>query len=313
MSRLLTSSKPGCIGLAAGVLAVLVVGAQVTAREPANAMQNNGTPDGGALSVVTDAHDYPYEFYAEDGKTVIGLEADLWQEIARRLHRHIQVSSVDFSGLIPGVQSGRYKLGMECLTDSPVREQQITFIDYARSPVPQAYALKTAGFVPHEPMDLCGRKVAMQVGLDYGDDLDALTLRCKAKGKLPVSIMAYPSLSSVLMALYSGRVDFIIGDNVSFSVIQEHAHGGVYAVDIGAVPKKVGVIVNRNDPDTERAVFHAFRSMKSDGTYDRLFRKWNAVQLEEQGNITINGATAATSMGGQEKAAGTQHGNARFE
>jgi polar amino acid transport system substrate-binding protein len=121
--------------LVLGVLLGLVVSgtaAMSAPRDPAlAAMLPDEVRKAGVITLATDAHYPPCEFFAEDNKTVIGFEPEIWNAVGDRLGVRIDVVSITFNGLIPGVESGRYALAMECISDSAEREQQVTFIDNA--------------------------------------------------------------------------------------------------------------------------------------------------------------------------------------
>jgi polar amino acid transport system substrate-binding protein len=61
------------------------------------------------------------------GGGVEGFQIDLFNEVARRMHRDIVIESASFSGLIPALQSGRYDFLTAPTTVTPERAQALLF------------------------------------------------------------------------------------------------------------------------------------------------------------------------------------------
>ncbi len=68
----------------------------------------------------------PHAFPKPGGGTQ-GFNIDLFQEVARRMHREITIDSVSFSTLIPGMQSGRYDFVAAPTTVTKERAEAMLF------------------------------------------------------------------------------------------------------------------------------------------------------------------------------------------
>src|SRR6201999_4310219 len=84
----------------------------------------------GTLTVAADATYAPDEFIDKDGKTVIGMDADLAQALGKALGLKVNVENPSFDGIIPGLASGKYDLGMSSFTDTKEREKTVDFVTY---------------------------------------------------------------------------------------------------------------------------------------------------------------------------------------
>ena len=85
--------------------------------------------DAGVINLVTDAKYPPFQYIDDAGK-MVGFEVDLWDAIAERLNVKVEVTSVAFDSMIPGVQSGRWDISMEGITDNAERQAVVRFVDY---------------------------------------------------------------------------------------------------------------------------------------------------------------------------------------
>ena len=68
----------------------------------------------GVLSMATEATFPPYEYY--DGDAIVGIDVEIAQAIADKLGLELQVTDIAFDSIIPGVQSGKYDLGLAGMT-----------------------------------------------------------------------------------------------------------------------------------------------------------------------------------------------------
>src|ERR1035437_5961925 len=115
-----TSSAAGAPPGAAAPAADATVAAQVPA-----AIKSKGT-----LTVAADASYAPNEFFASDGHTVIGMDADLSKALAAVMGIKADIVNETFDGIIPGLASGKYDMGASSFTDNKLREKTVNFVDY---------------------------------------------------------------------------------------------------------------------------------------------------------------------------------------
>ena len=82
----------------------------------------------GKLTMATNATFPPYEYY--EGKKVIGIDAEIAGEIAKKLNLELEIADIEFDSIVPGVQSGKYDMGMAGLT---VNEDRLKSVDFTTS------------------------------------------------------------------------------------------------------------------------------------------------------------------------------------
>ncbi len=232
----------------------------------------------GILTLATDAHHPPCESFAEDNRTMIGFEPDIWNAIGARLGVKIVPVSIDFDGLIPGVQSGRYNLAMECMSDDTQREKQVTFIDYAYATA-VVYELASTASATSDPLSLCGRVAAAQIGTDFVASLEHVSQSCIAHGKAPLSIRQFPSNAAVLLALYARRVDFMLNDLDAVSELKKNAPAPLKVTDVGFPLFTVGAVVKTADTGLAHALLAALQELHADGGYAAIMKKWDITAL----------------------------------
>jgi ABC-type amino acid transport substrate-binding protein len=132
---------------------------------------------GGTLTVAADASYAPDEFLASDGKTVIGMDADLADAIGKVLGLKVTVTNVSFDAIIPALQDGRYDLGMSSFTDTADREKSVDFVTYFSAGT-SFYVAANGGPDIQTLSDLCGHTVAVEAGTTEESDARAQAKKC---------------------------------------------------------------------------------------------------------------------------------------
>jgi len=232
----------------------------------------------GILRLATDAHHPPCESFADDNQTMVGFEPDIWNALGARLGVRIKASSIDFDGLILGVQSGRYDMAMECMSDDKQREKQVTFIDYAYATA-VVYELAASAAASPNPLSLCGRRAGAQIGTDFVASLEHVSQNCVAYGKAPLVVQMFPSNAAVLLALYAQRVDFILNDLDAVSELKKNAPATLKVTDVGFPLFTVGAVVKTDDVALANALLAALEELHADGEYDSIMKKWGITGL----------------------------------
>lgn len=243
--------------------------------------------DAGVIKLATEAKYPPFETFAEDGKTMVGFEVELWDEIAKRLGVKIDAVSVAFDSLIPGVQSGRWDIAMEAISDNLERQQVVSFVDYGYT-TPAAYVLE--GDAATDIPGLCGRKGGAQSGTEYVDVIaHRIAPACTKDGKPEPSSAEYGSADAVLLALYSGRVDFVITDSASAKEIKANAPKPVRILTSEAFPRPMsGIAFRKSETDLGQALLAALEEVMADGTYEAIYKKWDVLPMRLEIKPGIN-------------------------
>lgn len=77
------------------------------------------------LVMATNAEFPPYEYI--DGDMYYGIDVEVAQLIATKLGYDLKIENVSFDSIIPGVQSGKYSMGMAGLTVNDERLESVDF------------------------------------------------------------------------------------------------------------------------------------------------------------------------------------------
>jgi polar amino acid transport system substrate-binding protein len=243
----------------------------------------------GQLTVAADATYAPDEFIAPDGKTVIGMDADMAKAIADLMGLKASVQNIPFDSIIPGLAAGKYNLGMSSFTDTKEREQTVDFVTYATAGS-SFYVAADGGPDIATLDDLCGQKVGAEKGTTQADDASAQSKKCTDAGKPAVSVSVFPDQNGVNLALSSGRVDVAMADTpvAAYAVKQSDGKLKISGDSYGDAPYGIAMA---KDSGLQQPVLAAVKALIADGTYKKILDYW-VLPSDEISNPTINGATS---------------------
>ena len=257
--------------------------AAVAATVPA-AIKSKGT-----LTVAADASYAPNEFIGPDGKTVVGMDADLSKALAAVMGLKANVVNATFATIIPGLAAGKYDLGASSFTDTKVREKTVDFVDYFQAGT--SFFTKSSGGTSVSGLaDLCGKSVSVESGTTEESDAKAQSAKCKTAGKPVVNVLVFPTQSAANLALSSGRAQISMADS-PVAAYQVKQSGGTFKLvgqTYGTAP--YGLAVPKTSGLT-KPLLAALEVLMKDGTYSSILAHWGV----QSGAITkpaINGATS---------------------
>ncbi len=241
----------------------------------------------GTLRVAADATYPPNESIATDGKTVVGMDADLAKAIGGALGLKVTVVNGTFDSIIPGLASGKYDLGMSSFTDTKEREQTVDFVTYFTAGT-SFYVKAQGGPAVGGLADLCGQKVAVEKGTTQAADVTAQSKKCVAAGKPAVKLSVFPDQNGANLAINSGRADIGMADSpvADYQVSKSNGQFKVVGKPYGTAP--YGIAIPKGN-GMAKPVLSGLKALIADGRYAAILKKWGV----QDGALTspqINGA-----------------------
>jgi polar amino acid transport system substrate-binding protein len=237
--------------------------------------------------VAADATYAPNEFIASNGKTVVGMDPDLAVALAGVMGVKVKVVNATFDSIIPGLQSGKYDLGMSSFTDTKARQKVVDFVTYFSAGT-SFYVKASGGPAISSLASLCGHKVAVEKGTTQQDDSTAQSAKCKKAGKAGVTVSTFPDQNGVNLALSSGRAEVAMADSpvAAYQVKQSHGTFKVSGKSYGTAP--YGIAIPKGS-GLAKPVHDALVVLIKNGKYKQILTKWG-VQQGAISNPKINGA-----------------------
>jgi polar amino acid transport system substrate-binding protein len=238
------------------------------------------------LTVAADATYAPNEFIGPDGRTVVGMDADLANALAAVMGVKVKVVNATFATIIPGLQSGKYDLGMSSFTDTKAREKVVDFVTYFSAGT--AFYTKTGGPTINTLADLCGHTVAVERGTTQEMDASAQNGKCKKAGKKGVTVHVYDTQTAANLAISSGRAEVGMADSPVAAYIVKQSNGKFKLTGTVYGTAPYGIAIPKGN-GMARPILAGLKVLMSDGAYKSILTKWG-IQAGAITNPKINGA-----------------------
>jgi polar amino acid transport system substrate-binding protein len=227
----------------------------------------------GKIKIGTDPTYAPNEFLDTDGKTVIGFDVDLFNAVAAKLGLQTEWEAAKFAAIIPGVQSGKYEIGVSSFTINDERKQQVNMVSYFSAGT--QWGTKKGNPAGVQPDDACGKKVAVQTDtVQHTEDLPKRQEDCKSAGKPAMTVDPYQAQDQATAAVVSGKDDAMLADSpvVAYAVKQTSGQLELLGDIYDSAP--YGYVVKKDQTEFAQALADAVAALVSDGTYKTILTKW---------------------------------------
>lgn len=233
-----------------------------TVAVPAVATADDAKP---VIEAVTDPSFVPFEMKDDDSDKMIGFDMDILHEVADRAGFDYHLRTMDFNGIIPALQTGNADLAIAGMTITKKRAKVVDFTDPYYNSGLRILVPKSSDV--DDLSDLKGKKIGSKIGSTSYDYL-------KKKFGDGADIKPFPGSADMYLALMSHSVDAVFYDapNVAYFA-QTKGNGRVHTVGPLYEGQKYGIAFKQGSQWVEPAN-KALASMKQDGTYDKIYKKW---------------------------------------
>ncbi|MFI5042084.1 MAG: ABC transporter substrate-binding protein [Acidimicrobiales bacterium] len=254
----------------------------------ASALLPSAVKSKGSVIVALDATYAPDEMVDTDGKTVIGLDADLSEAIGQVLGLKVSLVNATFNTIIPGLLSGKFDIGNSSFTDTKAREQQVDFVTYFTAG--EGFYVEANSNVAFNGLDsLCGHKVSVEAGTTEESDAQAQSKTCTSAGKPAVTVLSFQDQNAANLAVSSARAELGFSDSQVAAYIVQQSNGQFKLVGEPFSTAPYGIAVPKHG--TAPAILAAVKDLMSEGIYAKILDKWG-VSAGAISNPVINGATS---------------------
>jgi polar amino acid transport system substrate-binding protein len=227
----------------------------------------------GVLRIGTDASYAPMSSFGPDGRTIVGLEPDLADDLGRVLGVRVRFVNTNFTDLIPQVAHGDLDLAMSAMTDTPARARMVDFVDYFNAGTAIVVQRGNPSGVT-DIQDLCGRAVAVEKGTTQVDLLRRAQKNCTADR---IEVRTYATNSDAVVQLRTGRVVAVLNDLPPAAfLVNDPSTTSHYqlASTTQYEPGLYGIAVRRGQAGLRDAVQGACERLLRSGRYAEDLTKW---------------------------------------
>ncbi|MDW8846854.1 lysine/arginine/ornithine ABC transporter substrate-binding protein ArgT [Erwinia sp. P7711] len=225
------------------------------------------------LRIGTDPTYAPFESKNAQGQ-LVGFDIDLANEICKRIETKCTYVESDFDALIPSLKAKKIDAIISSLSITEKRQQEIAFSEKLYAANARLIAPKGSKIMP--TLDSLKGKT---IGLLQGTTQETYANQnWRPQG---ITVTPYANQDLVYQDLTAGRIDAAFQDEVAASegflkqpAGKDYAFAGPAVKDEKIFGVGTGMGMRKDDADLKAAIDKAFDSLRKDGTYDKLAKKY---------------------------------------
>lgn len=247
-------------------LAVLMIAACFTGCSKGTTLKD--IQKAGKLVMATSPDFPPFEELQADG-TVTGIEVEIMELICKELGVKLEIKQMSFDSVLPGVQAGKYDVGVSGISVTPKREKNVLFT--------APYCLAAQAIVVLEGSDitnkagLTGKKIAVQ----EGTTAETFCLENNYE------IQSYKANSDAQLALTTGKVAaWVIDDLTAKEMVDTYNASNpakkLVILEEAMTTEPYAFAFQKGSDDLVKKINEILDKLVADGTVKAIFEKYNA-------------------------------------
>ena len=214
------------------------------------------------LSIGTSPDFPPFENLDGSG-AVTGIEIDILEKVCEEYGWTLEINQMDFDSVLPGVQAGKFVLGVSGITVTEERQKNALFTQ------PYCMAAQAIVVTADSPItckaDLEGLRVSVQTGTTAES-------YCMAEG---YEVNAYQANSDAQAAVLSGKVDaWVIDDLTAKDMVDTYNAtnpGALVVLDEAMTSEPYAFAASFDNQEVIDQIDAALDKMLADGTIAQIF------------------------------------------
>lgn len=228
----------------------------------------------GKIVIGTDASYKPNEYFAADGKTIQGMDVDLFTAVMQKFGVKTEFQNAAFDSIILGVQSGKFDVGVSSFTINDERKKVVDFVSYYKAGT--LWAVGKGNPKKVDPNNACGQNVGVQTGTVQVTDLQDRSKKCTAAGKPAINILQQDEQSKITLDLTSGKIAAMAADSpVVVSAVLE-SDGALEQVGDMYDAAPYGYALPKGQDEFAKAIAQALTELEKSGDYDKILTNWKS-------------------------------------
>ncbi|WP_100489103.1 glutamine ABC transporter substrate-binding protein GlnH [Sporolactobacillus pectinivorans] len=218
------------------------------------------------INVGTDTSFVPFEYLDQKTNKYVGFDMDLLKALSKQSKVKYQLSTMDFNGLLPALQTGKLDMVIAGVTITNERKKTIDFSTPYYNSGFYILVRKNEKNITNFK-SLKGKVVATKQGTSA---LDYINTNLKDAKK----IVPFPNIDQAYMDLLNGSADAVIFDapNIDYYIKTE---GNNQVKKVGELldGQQYGIAYPKNSKLTKKMDV-ALKALMDNGTYSKIYKKW---------------------------------------
>jgi len=227
--------------------------------------EEEATTDGKVYTVATDNAYVPFEYLDDETGELVGFDIDLITTLAEEAGIEIEIETLEFSGIVAGLGSGKFDIGIAGMTITEERKENIDFTQpYYEAGLILAVTEENLDEIQSID-DVDGKVVATRQGSTSQEYLEENT------EAIPE---AFPEIVEAYQNTLAGRADAVLYDLPNVQYYSEtEAGGALITVGEKLTGEDYGIGFPKGS-EIRDLIDDALTTIKEDGRYDDIYEKW---------------------------------------
>src|SRR5699024_9285359 len=234
--------------------------------------EDAGSADKDVFTVATDNSYAPFEFIDDETGELEGFDVELIEALADEAGIEIEIQQLEFDGIVAGVGSGKFDIGIAGMTITEERKENIDF----SQPYYEAgliLAVQEDNDEIQSIDDVDGKVIATRVGSTSENYL---------KENTDAEPEAFPEIVEAYQVTLQGKVDAVLYDLPNVQYYSNKETGGkLKTVGEKLTGEDYGIAFPKGS-ELRDEIDDALTTLKDDGTYGDIYEKWFGERPEDE-------------------------------
>ena len=253
------------------LLAVLVMTVSLVAcgqsKESTNSSEaaaENGSEEKDTWVMAINATFPPFESIDNGTDNYVGIDIDIANHIAEKLGKELEINDMQFSALVPTMESGRADIIISGISPTEERKEVLSFSNPYYFPMNAIICAKGADYT--ELSQLEGKNIGVSMGTSYAEI---------AKSVKDATVSELDSTPLVVQDILSGRCDAGIFDATQAAVfVQENEGLECHIISSEITLEDTFAIALLKDSEYVEQINEILAEMNEDGTLHEILVKY---------------------------------------
>ncbi|MGF6697681.1 cystine transport system substrate-binding protein [Paraburkholderia sp. MM5496-R1] len=258
-------------GLLKKLLATALIGASLSAVTAHAEDLLDQVKQRGTLRIGLEGTFPPFNSKAPSGE-LVGYDVDIAKAVAAKLGVKPEFVTTEWSGIIAGLQAGKFDVIVNQVGITDARKQTLDFSPAYTYSAAQLIQRKndTRQFTSLE--DLKGKKLGVGLGTNYMD---------MAKAVPGIDVKTYPGAPEYLRDLAAGRLDAALNDRLMLAYLLKNSNLPLRTGANVGPGNPSGIPFRKGNPKFAQAIDDAMTQLEADGTFTKISDKWFGIDVSK--------------------------------
>ncbi len=244
--------------------------------------KTDSTDSDNTIVIATDATLPPMSFIGDD-KEVDGFEPELAKALAKEANLKIKLINVEWAGLFGGLITKKFDAVISSVTILEERKEKMAFsIPYLKSGLALVIRKDTEGITGLADVKAKNITVGAQIGT---------TAYFLLEKESNLKIKGYQLYGHAIADLIKGEIGAVLGESSGTlyykskdeAIFEKIKMAGEIMTD-----EYYGIVFQKNDKTLLDRVNSSLKTLLSNGTVDKLHKKWNLGMAASVPTLTVN-------------------------